>query len=147
MTQLRHCNCASPTRNKAFDRASLTKKFPVTTAPTKNCQGPPEGLENPTQPKNGASPSRKKNINNWLMQRAQQNFPPPAAQTKNGETQTTNPHKPKKKKHFTAATQTKSHESQTNNCASQKKSQIKKIAARAQQNIFPVATAQTKTTC
>jgi hypothetical protein len=52
------------------------------------------------------------------MQRAQQNFPPPPAQTKNGESQ--NKKSPQaQQKHFPTTAQTKSCESQTNNCASQ----------------------------
>jgi hypothetical protein len=86
-------------------------------------------------------PVAKENIN-WLMQRAQQNSPPPAAQTKNGESQTKNPHKPNKnislpplKPKATKAKQI---------IAQAKQRQIRKITARAQQNVFPVATAQTK---
>jgi hypothetical protein len=73
-------------------------------------------------------PIAKEKTLTWLMQRAQQKFPPPAAQTKKTAKAKQKFPQPQQK-HFPATAHAKSCESQTNNCASQTKPNKKKNRA------------------
>jgi hypothetical protein len=79
-----------------------------------------------------------KTLNLLMPRRARQNPPPPAAQTKNGESQTKIPTSPTKTFPYSRANQ----KLRKPNKQLQKQNKAKKkLTARAQQNIFSVATA------